>query len=291
MTWLGWGWVGNVGLDRLTAGLTGLSERKEVYSFRDNPAFEACLASMRTAAKNAAFFLPYLRPGMRLLDVGSGPGSITLGLAEAVAPGEVVGIDMQQSQVERARALAVERGRPNVRFEVGDAYQLSSFPDRSFDAVFMRTVLCHLREPVRALAEMRRVLRPSGIAGVSDPDFGTILSSPATPLLEQWFALVIRVFQHNGGDLFRARHLRSLLLEAEFVRTKATSTTINAGSQEETRDYAAFMKTWSVRTALAEGWVTQATVDAMWAEIDAWGERPDAFFVMTYCEAVGWTGD
>ena len=54
---------------------------------------EACLASMRTAAENAAFFLPYLRPGLRLLDVGSGPGSITLGLAEAVAPGEAVGIE------------------------------------------------------------------------------------------------------------------------------------------------------------------------------------------------------
>lgn len=262
---------------------------RERYINRDNPAFEAWMAG-RTASREAAFFLPYLRPGMRVLDVGSGPGSITLGLAEAVAPGEVVGIDMQQSQVERARALAVERGRLNARFEVGDAYQLS-FPDRSFDAVFMHTVLSHLREPVRALAEMRRVLRPGGIVGVREPDFGTILSTPATPLLEQWRALVTRVLQHNGGDLLRARHLRSLFLEAGFVRTKATSTTRNAGSLEDTRAYAAFMKTWPVRTALVEGWVTQATVDAMWAEIDAWGERPDAFFVMTYCEAVGWTGD
>lgn len=261
-----------------------------MYGQRDNPAFEACLAAMRTAAKDAAFFLPYLRPGMQVLDVGSGPGSITVGLAEAVAPGEVVGIDMQQSQVERASALAAERGVLNARFEVGDAYRLP-FPDRSFDAAFASAVFFHLNKPARALVEMRRVLRPGGIVGVRDPDFGTILLTPETPLLEQWFALVVRGVQHNGGDPFVGRHLRRLLLEAGFVRTKVSSSTRNAGSHEETRHYSAFLKTWSLATALAERWVTRATVDAMIAEFDAWGEHPDAFFTATYCEAVGWMGN
>jgi ubiquinone/menaquinone biosynthesis C-methylase UbiE len=99
----------------------------EVYSQRDNPAFETLIAT-RTAAREAAFFLPHLRPGMCLLDVGCGPGSITLGLADAVVTGELVGIDMQQSQVQQARHRAVERGVANVRFEVGDAYRLP-FPD------------------------------------------------------------------------------------------------------------------------------------------------------------------
>ena len=66
----------------------------ENYSQRANPDFESELA-LRTAAKEGAFFLRFLRPGMRVLDLGCGPGSITLGLAEAVAPGEVVGIDFQ----------------------------------------------------------------------------------------------------------------------------------------------------------------------------------------------------
>src|SRR5215471_8470817 len=109
------------------ADMTDQRPGKEVYAQHDNPAFEACLAT-RTAAQEAAFFLPHLHPGMRMLDVGCGPGSITLGLAEVVAPGEVVGIDMQQSQVQQARDLAVERGFANVRFEVGDAYHLP-FPD------------------------------------------------------------------------------------------------------------------------------------------------------------------
>ena len=167
---------------------------KEVYSQRDNPAYEVWMTT-RTAAQQAAFFLPHLLPGMQLLDVGCGPGTITVGLAKEVAPGDVVGTDLQPTQVEQARAVAAERGIANVRFEVGDAYRLP-FPDRSFDAVFAHAVLMHLREPVRALAEMWRVLRPGGIVGVRDPDLGGEIFTPATLLQEERHALGRRVGQH-----------------------------------------------------------------------------------------------
>src|SRR5262249_34936469 len=111
----------------------------EVYTQQHNSAFVAEMAA-RTAAKEAAFFLPHLRPGMQLLDVGCGPGSITLGLAGVVGPGVVVGIDVDPTQVEQARALALERGVTNVRFEVADLYRLP-FPDGSFDAAFAHTVI------------------------------------------------------------------------------------------------------------------------------------------------------
>src|SRR5216684_404008 len=65
--------------------------------------------SQRRAGEAADFFLPHLRPGMRVLDCGCGPGSITVDLATAVAPGEVIGIDIEQSQLDTARALAAER--------------------------------------------------------------------------------------------------------------------------------------------------------------------------------------
>lgn len=215
-----------------------MSER---YTQRDNSEAEAWFAA-RTASREAAFFLPHLRRGMRLLDAGCGSGSITLGLAEVVAPGEVVGIDLQATQVEKARGLAVERAAPNVRFEVGDAYRLP-FPDHSFDAVFAHAVLMHLREPVRALVEMRRVLRLGGIVGVRDPDYGGDLLSPLTPLLQQWLSLRARVREYHGGDSFVGRHHRRLLLEAGFVRTEArASVERTAGSLEETRLSAAWFK-------------------------------------------------
>jgi cyclopropane fatty-acyl-phospholipid synthase-like methyltransferase len=94
--------------DQSISQVSTASPAKESYSQHANPVFEAELA-LRTAAKEGAFLLPYLRPGMRLLDFGCGPGSITLGLAEAVAPGEVVGVDLQPSQVAQARALSAAR--------------------------------------------------------------------------------------------------------------------------------------------------------------------------------------
>ena len=85
---------------------------------------------------------------MRLLDCGCGPGSVTLGLAEAVALAEVVGVDIERGQVQAASALARERHVENVRFEVGSIYKLP-FPDSSFDALYAQSVLLHLREPLR----------------------------------------------------------------------------------------------------------------------------------------------
>jgi SAM-dependent methyltransferase len=256
----------------------------------------------RTASQAAAFFLPHLHPGMRLLDVGCGPGAITLGLAEAVTPGEVVGIDVQASQVERARALAAEHAVTNARFEVADIYRLP-FPDSSFDAVFAHAVLMHVRQPVRALhvrqpvralKELRRVLRPGGLVGVRDSDWGAELFAPEMPLLEQFCALRVRVRQHNGSDPFFGRHQRRCLLEAGFVLVEATASVKCAGSLEETRQRAAWYKAQLrgfARTASAEGWVDQATTDGMEAAIDAWAERPDAFAASTWCEAVGWAAD
>ena len=262
---------------------------QEVYTLRDNPACEA-LHATRTAIQDAAFFLPYLRPGMDVLDVGCGPGGITVGLAGVVAPGKAVGVDFQTTQVEQARALAAERGVVNARFETGDAYQLP-FPNGAFDAVFAHAVLMHLREPVRALAEMRRVLRPAGIAGVRDPDLEAVFLAPSSPLLEQRRELHIRVLRHNGGDPSVGRHYRRLLLEAGFSRAEASASVASGGSLEGTRRAAAFMRNrfqGFARTALAEGWIAQATVDAMVAEIDAWAERPDAFSAILWCEAIGW---
>jgi SAM-dependent methyltransferase len=264
----------------------------EVYTQQHNSAFVAEMAA-RTAAKEAAFFLPHLRPGMRLLDVGCGPGSITLGLAGVVGPGVVVGIDVDPTQVEQARALALERGATNVRFEVADLYRLP-FPDGSFDAAFAHTVIMGLREPVRALVELRRVLRPDGMAGLRDPDLGTEILAPTTPLLDQRRTLLLRVREHNGGDPFAGRRLRGHLLAAHFARAEATASVWSAGSLEETRRRVVWLKAQLLglaRTGLGEGWIDQETLDAMSGALDAWADRPDAYSAITYVEAVGWVSE
>jgi ubiquinone/menaquinone biosynthesis C-methylase UbiE len=119
---------------------------------------------LRRTGQVASFLAPHLRAGMRLIDCGCGPGSITIDLARIVAPGEVVGIDRRQASLSDARTFARERGVANVAFEVANVYQLP-FPDRSFDAAFACALLQHLAAPLAALKEIRRVLKPGGVIG------------------------------------------------------------------------------------------------------------------------------
>src|ERR1700722_8777283 len=124
----------------------------------------------RTAENSAGYLLPRLHPGLSLLDVGCGPGTITLDLGRIVAPGRVIGLDASDEVVTQARALGAESDAPNARFEVGDLFALK-YDDATFDVVHAHQVLQHLVDPVAALAELRRVLRPGGV-----------LAAPATRL-------------------------------------------------------------------------------------------------------------
>jgi SAM-dependent methyltransferase len=178
---------------------------------------------------------------MRVLDVGCGSGSITRGFAEAVAPGQVVGIDFQTSQINQAEASRESQGLTNLRFEEADAYQLP-FPDQSFDAVFANAVLWHLREPDRVLANIRRVLCPGGIVGIRDCDWGGRICSPSIPLLEKWWPLTIQIRQRNGGNPFLGRNLRRLLLEAGFQGVEMSASLWTAGTPEQVRNCATFLK-------------------------------------------------
>ena len=113
----------------------------------------------RTAENSAAYLLPFLRPGLDLLDVGCGPGTITVDLAALVAPGRAVGLDLASQPLAEARAAA-ERAGADVTFQVGDVYALTA-PENCFDVVHAHQVLQHLTDPVAALREMARVCRPA----------------------------------------------------------------------------------------------------------------------------------
>ena len=250
------------------------------------------LFERRTLAGCAGFVLPHLRPGMTVLDCGCGPGSLTSEIAERVAPGQVVGIDIETRQFPQAQALAAVRGLTNLRFEQADVYALP-FPDAAFDAVFSHALLSHLREPVRAFAESRRVLKPDGVLAVSESDNGTWAISPPGSAMERVLALYVRVLAHNGGNRLLARHLRGVLLEAGFARAEARSASEAWGTPEDTRVLAVAMAGIAsspgfVGTVLGQGWADQAELDALPAALLAWGERPDACVAVLKGGALGW---
>lgn len=254
-----------------------------------NEAHRAFL-STRTAAREAAFFLPFLKPGMRLLDCGCGMGALTSSLAEYLSPGEVVGIDRDTSQVEAARAWAAEKGVRNVHFETGDIQHIF-YPDASFDAAFAYTVLEHVKDPLSILREMRRVLKPGGVVGIYDPDYGCMLQTPSTPLLEELRSFMLRFSEENASPYY-ARHLRSYLLEAGFARTEGFAFCVGGGNPQMARfNYEVVLKPtienlrpWILQRGLADN----DRIDACLAEAEAWSGRPDYFFALTQFAAVGW---
>ncbi len=131
----------------------------------------------RTAEDSAAYLLPHLRPGMTLLDVGCGPGTITADLAGRLAPGKVTAIEVTEGALDLARREAGDRGQPNIAFAVADVQALD-LPDDSFDVVHAHQVLQHLGDPVQALREMRRVCRPGGLVAARDGDYARSPGSP-----------------------------------------------------------------------------------------------------------------
>ncbi len=175
---------------------------------------EAVLQShrWRTAANSAAYLLPSLRPGLDLLDVGCGPGTITVDLAALVAPGRVLGVDMTDAPLAEARDLA-ERTGASVVFEVGDVYALAE-DDDSFDVVHAHQVLQHLADPVAALREMARVCRPGGLIAVRDVDYAALGWFPADPVLDGWLDLYRQVHRRNGGEPDAGRRLLAWAHEA-----------------------------------------------------------------------------
>jgi ubiquinone/menaquinone biosynthesis C-methylase UbiE len=153
---------------------------------------------------------------MSLLDCGCGSGSITVGLAAAVDPGRVIGVDVSKAEIERARARAAEMGIANLEFVVGDIYRLDSADD-AFDAIFSHNVLEHLQEPVEALREMCRVLKPGGVIGIRDIDWGGVLIWPPDPALKLWLDVYEADWAANAGDPRIGRRLRDLLGQAGFT--------------------------------------------------------------------------
>jgi SAM-dependent methyltransferase len=163
----------------------------------------------RTAENSAGYLLPHLRPGLDVLDVGCGPGTITADLAERVAPGRVLGVDTSAEVLEQAR----DPGVRGVEFAVGNAYDLG-VADASFDVV---------HDPVAAGAEAARVLRPDGMLAVRDSDYAAFFWAPANPHLDRWLELYHELTARNRAEADAGRYLPAWVRAGGFTDLTVSS--------------------------------------------------------------------
>jgi ubiquinone/menaquinone biosynthesis C-methylase UbiE len=245
----------------------------------------------RTAEGHAAFLLPHLKPGMKVLDCGCGPGSVTLGLAQSVAPGEVIGTDLEQSQLAIGRKAAAASGVSNVRFEAANIYELP-FADGSFDAVLISAVLGNLTDPLGGLNEAYRVLKPGGVIGVKEFDHGGDLLFPADPDLLKGIEMYVRLRRHNGHDPESGRKILGRLQQTGFHNATMTATYENyTGPQvlSQVGGVTAMLVTEAFANQFQNlGWASADEVDRMteaWREFSA---KSGAFYAVAWCEAVAW---
>ena len=244
----------------------------------------------RTAENSAAYLLPWLRPGQRVLDVGAGPGTITADFAELVAPGEVTGMDASPEIVEKARGYAAERALDNLAFEVGDAYALAHADD-SVDVVHAHQVLQHLERPVDALREFRRVVRPDGVVAARDVDYEGVIWYPLVPGLAEWRDLYLRVHRAVSGEPAAGRRLKAWAREAGFAEVTSSVSTWLFESDAD-RDW--WGGSWAVRAvdsqfavhAVSLGLADRAALERIAAGWREWAASPDGWLLMPHAEVI-----
>jgi len=131
------------------------------------PLYEQYWARQLECAQDRLLALAELQAGDRVLDVACGTGLVTFRAADAVGPsGHVVATDISQAMVDSVRAAAAARGLMQVSAERHDAEDLA-LQGGAFDVALCAFGLMYVVDPIRALAEMHRLLRPAGRVSVA----------------------------------------------------------------------------------------------------------------------------
>jgi len=240
----------------------------------------------RTAENSAAYLLPHLKPHMRILDVGCGPGTITADLAGYVPRGHVTGIDAAPEIIEQASDLT--RDHANIDFTTGNVYALD-YPDATFCVVHAHQVLQHLSDPVRALREMRRVTKPGGLIAARDSDYGAMVWYPDFSVMDEWLALYERVARSNGGEPDAGRRLHAWAREAGLDDVTASTSTWTYATREERAWWGGLWADRTVQSSFAEnatvgGHATAGDLARVADGWRAWAADPDGWFAIIHGE-------
>lgn len=246
----------------------------------------------RTALNSAAYILPHLKPDMKILDIGCGPGTITVDLASYVPQGHITGLERAEGVLTQARALAEEKGIKNVDFVVGDANGLS-YKDQSFDVVICHQVLQHVQDPIGILKEMYRVAKVGGFVAARESDYNAFVWYPSLDGLSEWSNLYDRVARNNGGEPNAGRMLHSWARQAGLTDVKCSTSTWCYNTKDE---IAWWSDLWAERivkssfatTAIDSQIATKEDLENLAKVWRKWGDEEDAWFNLLHGEIIAY---
>jgi SAM-dependent methyltransferase len=245
-----------------------------------------------------------------VLDVGCGPGTISLSFAPFVGPtGKIIGVDASSTVIEQAREKAKEQGLDNlVEFRVGNAIErLEEFQDGSFDVVHAHQVVQHVSEPLKLLAEMKRLVKPDGgIVSFREGDMGNPTIYPYTKLInDDWLRVYRDAQRANGGDPECGRKLHALLRQAGFapkdiIMHKPGAMSYGGGGPDAQKERDNCGNLWAERvgnpesglhqTALKNGYATEELLKEIAEAWKSWSRNEDAWMLCLNTEIIVRTG-
>jgi ubiquinone/menaquinone biosynthesis C-methylase UbiE len=248
------------------------------------------MLNRRSAETHASYLMPLLEPGMRVLDFGCGPGTISVGLARAVNPGEVHGIDIEASQIGLARAAADAGGHDTATFHVGDVTDLP-FDDDTFDVAHCHAVLMHVPDTSKTLSEVKRVLKPGGIVASREFILDSSFLEPDTEYTADAWATFGNLLRANGGHPQMGKELKNRLIEAGFTDIRATASFDYFSAPEDIAFLHAFIGDWFyspdvIAAATTHGVATQEQFDQWRLEHDEWRDHVGAVGALAFGEAI-----
>ncbi|MFC6714633.1 class I SAM-dependent methyltransferase [Branchiibius cervicis] len=243
----------------------------------------------RTAENSAGYLLGRLHAGQSLLDIGSGPGTITADLARIVAPGPLTALEATDEAIALTKAELDAQGI-DATYVVGDVHDLD-LPSRTYDVTHAHQVLQHLVDPVSALREMGRVTRPGGVIAVRDADYAAFTWWPLIPALDEWLDLYRRLARHNGAEPDAGRRLLSWARAADLQILQASSTNWTYATPTDRRWWGGLWAERITDSAIADQataleWADRADLERIadgWRE---WADHPDGWFMVPSGELI-----
>lgn len=180
-----------------------------------------------------------LKPGMHVADIGCGPGTVTFFMAQHIRPAGIAsGVDSSTEQLKVAREEAQKKGVQNVCFIEADVYSLGLEKD-SFDMVYARSLLSHLQDPLCAVTEMKRIVKPGGVLVCEDIDMATIHSEPSTAEYERAVEIWSALGAERRTDYRVGSHMADLFRKAGFAHVQETfhQPKFNSGEKKRYWEY------------------------------------------------------
>ena len=254
---------------------------------------EEMLESLRrfTAETHAGHLLPHLRPGLRVLDFGCGPGTISVGLAKAVDPGELHGVDMEKSQTDLANEVARAQRQDNAIFHVGDVTALE-FEDGFFDVAHCHNLLMHVPDTQAVLTEVKRVLKPGGLIACREMNCESSFTYPDFGVIRKSWDMFQDLLQADDGHPQMGKELKGHILSAGFENVRSANSFEIYSAPADVAFIHGFATRWFLSPEITEaaikyGAATPELCAQMKSAYDRWKDHPGAMCALAFGEAIG----